>query len=234
MNSLEDIFSKTKTFHQEIKCPNPKIPIIIDTREKQSLITANLINKKANIKFEKLEVGDYLIANGQVAIERKTLTDFISSTLNKRLSEQLTNLKKYPKQFLIIEGFYYNYTQDHSQIHENAIRGMFISVAIDFQIPIIFTENEEDTARFLILTARKYEKQKAEISLRPKKTFKSERERKQFILEGFPNIGPTISKELLKQFPTLKQIFNASKEELQTITQLTEDKIESFLHLIGN
>ena len=92
MNPIENIFSKTKISHKEIKCPNPKIPIIVDTREKQSLIAANLIEKKANINFEKLEIGDYLI--GDTIIERKTFSDFISSTLSKRLQEQLVNLKK--------------------------------------------------------------------------------------------------------------------------------------------
>lgn len=43
---IENIFSKTKTSAIETKCPNLKIPIIIDTREKQSLITANLVEKK--------------------------------------------------------------------------------------------------------------------------------------------------------------------------------------------
>jgi ERCC4-type nuclease len=228
--TIEDIFSKSPTPRKEIKCPNPKIPIIVDTREKQSLIAANLLNKKANTRFEKLEIGDYLI--NDTIIERKTFSDFISSTLNKRLPQQLINLKKYPKQFLIIEGFYYNYKQENINLHENAIRGMLLSVALDFQVPIIFTENEKDTSKFLILTARKYERSKSPISIRPSKTQKSPQEQKQFILEGFPGIGPTISKQLIKNFSSLKQIFNTSTEQLRTITQLTEDKIEKFKYIL--
>ena len=234
--TIEDIFSKSPAKKEVIKCPNPKIPIIIDTREKQSLITANLLEKKANTKFEKLEIGDYLI--NDTIIERKTFADFISSTLNKRLQEQLVNLKKYPKHFLIIEGFYYDYKQENINIHENAVRGMLLSVALDFKVPIIFTKNEEDTAKFLILTARKYEKQTKtktfSPSIRPQKTIKSIQEQKQFILEGFPGIGPTISKQLLRNFSSLKQIFNTSKEQLQAITQITEDKIERFHFLLEN
>ena len=109
---------------------------------------------------------------------------------------------------------------------------MFISVAIDFQIPIIFTENEEDTARFLILTARKYEKQKSKTTIRPSKTFKSLEERKQFILEGFPGIGPTISKQLIKEFSSLQKIFNASTEQLKLITSWDESKIGIFKRLL--
>ena len=109
---------------------------------------------------------------------------------------------------------------------------MFLSVALDFQVPIIFTENEEDTANFLILVAKKYEKPKTEISSRPSKNFKSLKERKQFILEGFPGIGPTTSKQLIKEFSSLQQIFNASKEQLRLITSWDESKIETFMQLL--
>ena len=115
---IENIFSKLKKTPEKTKCPNSKIPIIVDTREKQSLISANLLEKKANIEFEKLEIGDYLIQD--TIIERKTFSDFVGSMLNKRLIEQLINLKKYPKHFLIIEGFYYDYNKFN--VHENAIR----------------------------------------------------------------------------------------------------------------
>ena len=76
--------------------------ILIDSREKNSLIVSELIEKKHEIKLETLQVGDYIV--GDIAIERKTLNDFISSMLSKRLIEQLNNLKQFPKQVLILEG----------------------------------------------------------------------------------------------------------------------------------
>ena len=225
---IENIFSKIKVHTEEIKCPNIKVPIIIDTREKQSIITANLLEKKANIEFEQLEIGDYLIQD--TIIERKTFSDFVGSMLNKRLIEQLINLKKYPKHFLIIEGFYYNYTKFN--VHENAIRGMLLSIAMDFQVPIIFTENEQDTANFLILTAKKYEKPKSLDAIRQSKNFKTLKEQKQFILEGFPGIGPTTAKQLLEKFNTLKEIFSASEEKLKEISCFDENKTKKFLKLL--
>ena len=227
MKPLENIFSQTKT-RKEPSCPNPKIPIIVDTREKQSLITANLIEKKANIKHEKLDIGDYLVED--TIIERKTFSDFVGSMLNKRLSEQLSNIKKYPKYFLIIEGFYYHYNEFN--VHENAIRGMLLSIATDFKIPIIYTENEKDTANFLILVAKRYEKPKTQNALRQTKTLKTIGEQKQFILEGFPGIGPTTAKTLLEKFKTLKKIFNTTEKELDKIEMFDKNKIEKFLNLL--
>ncbi len=223
---IENIFSKTKTNSDEIKCPNTKIPIIIDTREKQSLITANLIEKRANIKHEQLEIGDYLIQD--TIIERKTFSDFIGSIINKRLFSQLKEIKKYPNYLLLIEGFDYNYNKFN--VHENAIRGMLLSVAIDYKIPIIYTDNEEDTANFLVLTAKRYEKPRPEIGLRQSKTHKTQEEQKQFILEGFPGIGPAAAINLLDKFPTLQNIFNATREELKGI--LDGKKILKFLDLL--
>jgi ERCC4-type nuclease len=225
---IANIFSKAKD-KKEAKCPNPKIPIIIDTREKQSLIAATLIENKARIEYEKLEIGDYLI--GDTIIERKTFSDFIGSMIDKRLTRQLKEIKKYPKHFLIIEGFYYNY--EKFNIHKNAIKGMLLSLALDFQVPMIFTEDENDTSNFLILTAKRYEKPRPEFSIRPAKTQMTKEEQKRFILEGFPGIGPTTSKALLEIFPDLKRIFNATEEELTNIKRLDKNKIKKFLEILN-
>lgn len=227
MKLIADIFSKSKTKKGSL-CPNPKTKIIVDTREKQSLISANLLSKKANIKYEKLDIGDYLIED--TIIERKTFSDFVNSMINKRLIKQLLNLKKYSKYFLIIEGFDYKYNKFN--VHDNAIKGMFLSIAMDFQIPIIFTKDEEDTVDFLILTAKRYEKQKTQNSIRQSITHGTPEEQRQFILEGFPGIGPIVAKNLLTKFKTLKKIFNATENQLKKIKKFNDKKIKKFLSLL--
>lgn len=142
--------------------------------------------------------------------------------LNKRLIEQLINLKKYSKHFLIIEGFYYNYNKFN--VHENAIRGMLLSIAIDFQVPIIFTEDEQDTASFLILTAKKYEKPKSLDAIRPSKTFKTLEEQKQFVLEGFRGVGPTTAKQLLENSKHLKKFLIFRKNNSKKYLASTKTK----------
>ncbi|MCD4771394.1 hypothetical protein K8R30_03180 [archaeon] len=226
MKQIENIFSKTKTLSSTIPCPNPKTPIIIDTRERQSLITANLIEQKANIQHELLQIGDYLI--NDTIIERKTFPDFIGSMLDKRLHKQLLEIKKYSKHFLILENFHYNYNQFN--VHENAIRGMLLSITTDYQVPIIYTKNEKDTARFLILTAKRYEKQKSQNAIRQIKTQQTSKLQKQFILEGFPGIGPTLAKNLLKEFKSLNNIFNATEKQLEKI--FDKNKVVKFTSLL--
>ena len=148
--------------------------------------------------------------------------------ISKRLQEQLINLKKYEKNILIIEGELKN-----SKIHENAIKGMVLSIILDFKIPIIFTKDEKDTADFLIRIAKRLEKEKnRDFSIRHLKNQKNITQQKQFILEGFPGIGPSISKRLLEKFGSLKEIFNSDIEKLKDIEKFDENKIKKFKELL--
>ena len=111
---------------------------------------------------------------------------------------------------------------------------MRLSIATEFKIPIIYTENEKDTANFLILVAKRYEKSKTQNTIRQTKTLKTPEEQKQFILEGFPGIGPVVAKTLLKKYKTLNNIFKTTKEELKEIEKFDKNKIEKFLSLLRN
>ena len=201
--------------------------IVVDKREKNSLVVAELLERNAKIEMKQLEVGDYVI--GDIGIERKTAKDFITSMVNKRLLRQLEELKQYPKQLLLIENFDEIYCMN---FNENAIRGMLLSILFDFGIPVIFTRNAEDTASFLILLDKKQQKKPREISFKAKKRALSIAEQQQFILEGFPGVGPAIAKELLLRFKTIKNVVNASVTELTKIKKLGKKKAEIIKNLV--
>ena len=113
---------------------------------------------------------------------------------------------------------------------QNPARGMLLSIITSYQIPILFTQDEEDTANFLLLLAKKFDKPQQDFALRQSRSQLSIEQQKQFILEGFPGIGPTLAKNLLKKFKTLDKIFNASEEELTPI--LNKNKIMQFHALL--
>ncbi|MEM4641477.1 MAG: ERCC4 domain-containing protein [Candidatus Pacearchaeota archaeon] len=206
--------------------------IIADKREKNSLVIAELLENKAQVEIKHLKVADYIL--GDIAIERKTVNDFISSMLSKRLLRQLQELKQYPKQLLIIEGIeeqeLYN-DEAASGLHPNAIRGMLLSILLKFQVPIIFTKDYKDTARFLLVLEKKLNKPEQEVSLKVKKKTNSLQEQQQLILESFPGIGPKTAKALLKKFKTIKSIINASLEELVK-AKLNKKKAETMKKII--
>ena len=203
---FEDIFTKKKNISER---PKPKI--VADIHEKNSLVIAELMGLGADVEFQSLKVADYLVKD--VAIERKTVSDFISSMINKRLMRQLEEIKQYSNCLLLIEGETENLYS--GGIHENAIRGFLLSILLGYEVPIVFTKDSRDSAKFLLVLARKEEKE--HVSIRAKKRTLSKKEQKQFILEGFEGIGPASAKKLIKRFGTIRNVINASEEELEKI-----------------
>ena len=211
MKKIFDIFSKK--YSKDVK-EKPKA--ILDYREKNSLIPSELINLGLEIEFRNLKVADYIIKG--VAIERKTISDFVSSMINRRLLKQLEELGQYKERLLIVEGIdeqeLYTDSEDWTGMHPNSIRGFLLSILLKYKVPIIFTKNYEDTAKFLsVLSKRKSN----EHPLNVKKKNLNKKEQKQFIIEGFPGIGPKTAKKLFKKFKTIKNIINASEEELKEV-----------------
>ncbi|MEX2017203.1 MAG: ERCC4 domain-containing protein [Candidatus Pacearchaeota archaeon] len=226
MKPIFNIFSKKPI---EKKLDERKI--IVDYREKNSLVISNLISLGINVEFRELKVGDYVARN--VIIERKTVSDFISSMLNKRLLQQIEDLKQIENKLLIIEGIdekelYNDNPGEFSKgVGANAIRGFLLSIVLRHKIPIIFSKNPEDTAKYLLVLLNKKEK---EMSMNAKKKGRNKKEQLEFILEGFPGIGPKTAKKLLKEFKTIQNIINADIEHLRKIIG---KKADTFIGLIN-
>ncbi|HUW44097.1 MAG TPA: ERCC4 domain-containing protein [Bacillota bacterium] len=224
MKKIFDIFSKKPSKESKEK---PKA--ILDYREKNSLVPSELIHLGLEIEFRELKVADYII-NG-VAVERKTVSDFVSSMINKRLSKQLEELGQYSDKLLIIEGIdeqeLYTDSEDRTGMHPNSIRGFLLSILLKYKVPIIFTKDYSDTAKFLSVLAKRKSK---EVPLNINKKSLDKKERLQFILESFPGIGPKTAKKLLKKFRTIKNIINAPEEELREILGKKTEIIDKIIN----
>ena len=88
--SFHNIFQKSERKQNQPPQPLPKI--IIDYREKESLIPSELMHIGCEVEYKNLQVGDYIV--NQTIIERKTINDFLNSMMNKRLIIQLQNLQQ--------------------------------------------------------------------------------------------------------------------------------------------
>ena len=210
MKTLHNIFTSKKS---KLKKEPQKEKISVDYREKTSLVASELVKLGFEIEFKELKVADYIVKD--VAIERKTVSDFISSMINRRLINQIEELKQYENKLLIIEGIDEQelYSDENSDgVSPNSIRGFLLSILLRHKIPTLFTKNPKDTAKFMERIARKKEN---EMSIRAVKKSLDKKEQMQFIVEGFPGIGPKNARKLLEKFKTIQEIINASQEELQ-------------------
>ncbi|MFC2143007.1 ERCC4 domain-containing protein [Candidatus Aenigmatarchaeota archaeon] len=191
-----------------------KIIIYSDTGEKNKVI--DILKKKCSLRKKRLEVSDYILSK-DVAVERKTTSDFISSIIDGRLFKQINELKNnFPKPILIIEGE--SLFNNGRKIHPNAIRGAIASIATEYSLPIIWTVSQMETAEILFSIAKREQAHiKNTIAIRGKKKTKSSNEEQLFLIAGLPKVNNKIAKNLLKYFGSPEAVFTASETELQKV-----------------
>jgi len=185
--------------------------IIVDYKEKESGVVQTLANTDILIKLENLDIGDYII--GDLIIERKNILDFINSIIDGRLYNQLEKLKD-KKSILILEG-----TEDSLGIDTNIsisyIRTLILKIILEYKIPIIRTSDFLETANYLYLLAKNYNK----FPNIPEKVknYEDLDEVKLEILKSIPGIGENLALKLLERFKSLKNILLANKTDLENI-----------------
>lgn len=199
--------------------PENRIKVFADYREKSSAVLKELVELNADLKMEQLNNADYILSS-RVGVELKTVSDFCDSIIDGRLLEQIKSLKNnFKRPVIIVEGTDDIYSQRN--IHPNAIRGMFATIAVSYGIPIIYTRNQKDTAALLnIIAKREQESSGNNFSPHAEKKPLTLKEQQEYLVSCLPNVGPVLAKELLKQFSSVKNIINAGESELQKVEKI--------------
>ena len=191
------------------------LPVVYaDSREGNSKVIRHLTEMEMDVKIHSMAVGDYQVSD-EVAIERKTTKDFVSSLIDKRLFKQARELsEEFKRPLMILEGddLY------AGMVNANAIRGSLASIALDFGISIIPTRNAQDTAAMIKRIAiREQNGERTPVQIRTDKKPVSLLEQQLFIVESLPSIGPVNAKNLLEHFGSVANVINASEKELQEV-----------------
>jgi Fanconi anemia group M protein len=206
-----------------------KVTIYVDHREKSSGVVKELVSLGVNVDLKTLKVGDYLLSDVAV-VEYKTVSDFVDSIIDGRLLGQLKDLVSYKKPILVIEGTEDIYSQRN--IHPNAIRGMFSTISVSYRIPILFTKNPKDTANLLFIIARReQDPNKKDFQMHQAKPL-TLKEQQEYVVSSLPGIGSSLAPFLLKQFKTLKRLFNSSEKEMEKVEQIGKKKASAIKDLI--
>jgi Fanconi anemia group M protein len=211
--------------------------IIVDYREDKNIVK-ELYKHKIDVEIKSLISADFVMQikdNNEnvkdLGIERKTTNDFLNSIIDKRILTQLISLKEnFPLQLLILEGEENIYAI--RDFHPNSIRGMLSSIAIDYQIPIIYTKNYRDTGAYLALIAKRLEKPRKNINLVSKRKPLTLKEQQEYIIEGLPGIGNGLAKALLIKFKSVKNVMNAEEDRLMKVDKIGEKKSKIIKEII--
>ncbi|MBS7647591.1 MAG: ERCC4 domain-containing protein [Candidatus Bathyarchaeia archaeon] len=177
-----------------------------------------------------LAPADYVVAENY-AIERKEIHDFFRSIFDGRLFEQAERLTEtYENACLVVEG------------DLNAVKliqtpqvfwGALAKVMADHNIAVVFTPNEEHTAMFLCMLAKKLqEEERRKIAVKHKPKAYTLRQRQLLAVQSLPKIGPERAEALLKRFGSVRRVFQASKRELLSVKGLGEKTAQTIVEFL--
>ena len=208
-----------------------KIPaqIFVDSREREMAKLLESLGLLVTVK--NLEVGDYVVSD-RVAIERKTAHDFVSSIIDpkRNLFRQIADLARtYERPVLILEGRDL-YT---TQMNAGSIRGAMISVAVDYGVPIIPTEDRNETVAVIALLAHREMREGREPKLHGHKTARTLKEQQEYLISAISSVGPTVAKNLLKHFGSVEKIMTASSSQLQEVELVGPKIAQRIRELVG-
>lgn len=126
--------------------------IITDTREQEGY---SFDSRLVGTVRRALPAGDYSLAGleNAVAVERKSLEDFVSTVIHsrERFRNELRKLAGYRAACVVVEAgvadvLLHRYRSD---AHPNAVLGSALSIILDFRIPVFFCSSRQAACQFV-------------------------------------------------------------------------------------
>jgi len=128
------------------------VTLVIDTREQEQY---SFDPRLAVAVRRALPAGDYSVAGMEtfVAVERKTLDDFVSTVIHSRarFRRELRKLAEYRAACVVVESGLAEVLQGRYRggAHPNAVLGSALSLILDFRIPVFFCGNRQAACHFV-------------------------------------------------------------------------------------
>ncbi|MDG6243438.1 MAG: DEAD/DEAH box helicase [Methanolobus sp.] len=221
-----------KLIEYENESKDNTIKIIVDQREIRSSVARTLERNDIEIVVRTLEVGDYILSD-RIAVERKETQDLVSSLIEKKLFEQITNLSRtYIKPVLIIEG---ESLFNCRTISPNAIHGALSSISLDFGVSVFYTRDPQDTASLLIQIAKREQTdEKREVNMHGKKAAPMLPQQQEYVISSISDIGPKAARNLLQHFGSVENVMKSSYQELQEVPNIGPKTAARIREIVGS
>ena len=128
------------------------VTIVIDTREQEGY---SFDSRLAATVRRALPAGDYSLAGleGVVAVERKSLDDFVSTVIHSRarFRKELRKFSGYRAACIVVEAGVLDVLQGRyrGEAHPNAVLGSALSIILDFRVPVFFCSSRQAACQFV-------------------------------------------------------------------------------------
>lgn len=158
---------------------------------------------------------DRFILSKRVAVERRTGNSFVRGIMEKTLFTSAIYLREhFEVPILIVEG---EVNYKYGGMNPQAVRGALSSMMLLYGVHLLATPNPEETAAVIAMIARQEQVGIPEISLIPKRKAIDLPDMQRRVIEMLPGSGMTLARTLLQQFGSVRDIVNATADELLTV-----------------
>jgi Fanconi anemia group M protein len=129
----------------------------------------------------------------------------------------------------IIEGNPF-LTKHH--VSREAIKGALLSISAAWQIPIVFSKDQNQTTELLIMLGNQMLQDKLFIIRKGNKPKKLKNQQLYF-LQGIPDVGPALAHRLIVHFGSLKKIMLANEKQFLKVNGIGKTKALKIVEFIN-
>ena len=122
-------------------------------------------------------------------------------------------LTKQTRGLVLVEGP----QPDQPRVHPHAITGAILSLAVDWRLPVLFTDGPDESLLLLRLIAEHRVQPPSPFVARHEYKPKRLASRRLHVLEGLPGVGPALARRLLSRFATVEEVMMADEDELASV-----------------
>ena len=184
-----------------------------DEREKASGVPEELSRLDVRVYFSRLPVGDYVL-NPELAVERKSVRDLVSSVYDSRLFYQAARISAaYAKPYLLVEGD----SKEVASLVKNlkSFYGAITNVTLAYGLRMLYTANQKETAVAIAeLLNHARAKPLARMPTETPPKGKSVPQQQLYLVSSMPGIGRKLAEKLLSKYGTPRRIMSLTAGEL--------------------
>ncbi len=190
--------------------------VVADERERQSGVPEKLSKLDVRVYFSQLAVADYVV-NPEIAAERKSIGDFVSSVYDGRLFAQASALAtSYRKPYIIVEG---DVNKVSGMVKNPASYfGAVASVTLAYDLRLMHTANADETALAIAALVKNSRARPIPAGLmQPPPKSKDEAQQQLYFLSSLPGVGMKLAKRMLGRYGTPRRVASLTEAQFSMI-----------------
>jgi len=205
--------------------------VVADERERQSGVPEKLSKLGVRVYYSRLAVGDYVV-NPEIAAERKSIGDFVSSVYDGRLFAQASALSSsYRKPYIIVEGD----VNQVSKLVKNlaSYYGAIASVTLAYDLRLMHTANADETALAIASLVKNSRARPVPPGLlQPPPKSKDEAQQQLYFVSALPGVGMKLAKRMLGRYGTPRRVVSLTESQFALVPGVGAKRASTIAHLL--